>query len=111
MGAKPTPGPWRLDYPDGWGGAFVETTQPVDDGRTALICSLYDRQSAFPPDDDEKESNGRLIAAAPELLEALQGWMRHLDGEPGGPTDTPEYEDALMTKMRAAIAAATGEKA
>lgn len=69
MGAKPTPGPWRLDYPDGWGGAFVETTQPVDDGRTALICSLYDRQSAFPPDDDEKESNGRLIAAAPMMYE------------------------------------------
>jgi hypothetical protein len=71
MSAQHTPGPWRLDYPDGWGGAFVETIAPVADGRTALICSLYDRQSVFPPDDDEKEANGRLIAAAPAMFDVL----------------------------------------
>lgn len=69
---KHTAGPWRLDYPDAWGEAFVETTRPVSEGRTAVVCRLYDRGSCFPPDDEEREANGRLIAAAPALLAAAR---------------------------------------
>jgi hypothetical protein len=65
---KHTPGPWQADYPDGWGGVFIESACAGH----PLIASLYDRESAFPPDDDERKANARLISAAPELLAELE---------------------------------------
>ena len=48
----------------------------------------------------ETIANARLIAAAPELLEALQTFP--------GFTDDATVGDAWIEKMRAAIARATG---
>lgn len=47
-----------------------------------------------------REANARLIAAAPEMLEALKVALKHLDIESGG------Y--SIQTQVKRAIAKATG---
>jgi hypothetical protein len=93
---KHTPGPWavaeivktaRIDN--------AQMIRPVDHcnyeyGATAIIGTNY--------------ANARLIAAAPELLAALQGLLR-------GIFDGPDEANAamLIAKARDAINKATGE--
>lgn len=60
--------------------------------------------------DDEKEANARLIAAAPDLLEALQAFVSPWDGDS---VEEIESQSGLATSVRieqarAAIAKATG---
>lgn len=55
-----TPGPWLVN-------PFVAR---VDNGLDSPICELLWPTSLR--SEDETEANGRLIAAAPELLEALK---------------------------------------
>lgn len=52
--------------------------------------------------DDEHEANTRLIAAAPELLEALKDMLLEFDGSIGSD------ESPRIAKARAAIDKATG---
>jgi hypothetical protein len=82
MSINHTPGPWQRD----------------DKGRTISsakgpICECF----SGPVGVEECDANERLIAAAPELLSALQGVVRVADRA------TDEFDAA-----RAAIAKATG---
>jgi len=79
---KHTPGPWTV-----WeeGGVYV-------DSPTYLVCSVYGPGPAV-------LANARLIAAAPELLEALKDVMERL-------VDRHEADESAV-KARAAIAKAT----
>ena len=52
---------------------------------------------------DEAGANARLIAAAPELLEALEMLM------PQEPQEADSYDRAMWENARAAIAKATGK--
>ena len=101
MTAKHTPGPWSW-CAVGWeepSGAFdIEAT--TADGRHVIIASRYDWQHRV----EESEANARLIAAAPELLEALRGLRRWM-----GPCGLDEEIDAAMRAADAAIAKATGD--
>ena len=70
MSAAHTPGPWAVSY--SVDGMTVDTAKPVrfnlTTAGTAVVCRV------FPHDDAEHfngEANARLIAAAPDLLEAL----------------------------------------
>jgi hypothetical protein len=85
---KHTPGPWKVTQHDM--GAFIRC--PAD----YIIAGPVDTRRGH-------EANARLIAAAPELLEALREFVEafegcYADGEPA------------MIKAKAAIAKATGEK-
>jgi hypothetical protein len=99
MGAKHTPGPWgELEtessvYLDGCGGwQDIGTTK----GRVLAIAVGY----ACSPRDDA-EANARLIASAPELLEALQSIIDSLaEGF---------ISETCIDAARAAIRKATGE--
>ena len=94
MSAAHTPGPWYLN-PRGW------VVQSTGDIVTRLECSY------------NKEANARLIAAAPELLEALEGaeelaegaikLLRQLDMETGRIA-----AECVLRDARAAIAKAKG---
>jgi len=92
--AAHTPGPWYLN-PRGW------VVQSTGDIVTRIECSY------------NKEANARLIAAAPELLEALEGveelaegaikLLRQLDMETGRIA-----AECVLRNARAAIAKAKG---
>lgn len=59
-------------------------------------------------DEERQEANARLISAAPDLLEALQGLLpAAIDGHEQYGGDGEEYED--VRKARAAIAKALGK--
>ncbi len=88
-----TPGPWYPAYAIGVGG-----TTPISDERNNQIASVDvlawdDRYSST--------ANARLIAAAPDLLEALREIA-----EERGPNELTR--DGIVTLARAAIAKATG---
>lgn len=53
---------------------------------------------------DKAEANARLIAAAPELLEALNYWISFIDGQEG----KSDESDIMVDKARAAIKKARG---
>lgn len=94
--SKPTPGPWSscLNRP---GSSFL-----VRDKENRLVCDMSWHSSSRQhyPLRDESEANARLIAAAPDLLDALLMVSN-------GPHDAEAIADMLPT-VRAAIAKATG---
>ena len=97
-----TPGPWELSYDNGSGRDIVASPDPLP------ICTVKISWVGH----EQYRANARLIAAAPELLEAAQlalmiaeSWIHdQLDG-------TGALDGALMNliPIRAAIAKATGD--
>lgn len=95
METKHTPGPWAYIVPDGY---VVRHPQVYSD--TGPVCNatwLGDRRI------DELRANARLIAAAPELFNALAEIVAAADG------DGWKALDAGFNNARTAIAKATGE--
>jgi hypothetical protein len=89
--AAHTPGPWKVD---------VFTTAILIESRVGCICEMPSDHGQHA---ERRVANARLIAAAPELLEALED----LDwGIGNGASD--ETWDAACAKARAAIAKAKG---
>lgn len=85
--AKHTPGPWRVSYERG-------TTQIRTANNESIMCD-----ETYYPWVPKNDADWHLIAAAPDLLEALEGVVRVAD------RDTTEFNAA-----RAAIAKAKGEQ-
>lgn len=104
MSSKHTPAPWEVSHA-GHGGPsgfvldeyFVLNRAVADD--VAIAAEIIDPATQMP-----SEANARLIAAAPELLEASRMLIYSIDGG----SITPEE---AITAARAAIAKATGEGA
>jgi hypothetical protein len=97
--SKHTPGPWRV------GNSFMESGVFSADGKTIVALThgsarYYRRQEQIA----EQDANARLIAAAPDLLEALMGLRLYVDPMMGG-----EEVDNAIRAANAAIAKATGE--
>lgn len=94
--AKHTPGPWTLT---GSGGQW-ESRLSIRADKWGCVAHIgVDPQ--MPHWDGPQRANARLIAAAPDLLEALVDVMfRHVPFE---------NKSAYAAKARAAIAKATGE--
>jgi hypothetical protein len=96
MSAQHTQGPWSAcdvgDYTD-------------FDGRSRVILGDDMRIAVVHVSCDETSANADLIAAAPELLEALQAVCDEQDGNEGH-ASAEAYD-----KARAAIAKATGGEA
>ena len=88
-----TPGPWRISPAGG-------LIQPANGSPLNCICRGFGRdEEPFP----NWEANSRLIAAAPELLDALQGALpvvKHF---------VKNHDFMLIEQMEAAIAKATGQ--
>jgi hypothetical protein len=103
MEFKHTPGPWIGAGPS-FGDPLPHYTTEIlveeenEDGDNTPICSL-----PFESFDTENEANARLIAAAPDLLDALDTLCNRIELEGATPLDWPAY-----TQARAAIAKAVG---
>lgn len=67
---------------------------------------ICDVSQLGPTQGEVGEANGRLIAAAPDLLEALQELLK----SPAGDYDTTDGYENACKKAEAAIAKATGEQ-
>ncbi len=89
-----TPGPWRSDSP------YVSA--PSGEHRTIVA----DCDQAF--SDDECEANTRLIAAAPELLAALDETVTRFERCLVHAGSDPEFAHEATRDARAAIATARG---
>ena len=94
MSAKFTQGEWSVEYD----GSIVMNGQIVS-GAIGIDGSTQ----------EEKKANSMLIAAAPELLEALQAILENDGGEGSKCFDAIRLFDA-REEARAAIAKATGEQ-
>lgn len=93
--SKHTPGPWTHE-----GQGDITGIEDNGFGRGPVdVCSVYLRTV-----EGRHEANARLIAAAPDLLAALNTWLAQYSAE--------EYEDCPeVVQTRAAIAKATGGEA
>jgi hypothetical protein len=75
LAAQHTPGPWFTDS-DGDGKPFAIVTSTHDSaGPDDDVCEVYGGNC---DDDATREANARLIAAAPDLLAALEAAHRSL---------------------------------
>lgn len=104
-----TPGPWIADNNEGFSSWSIWSRMtPTGHGIPGPQVASVHGDSA------ESDADAQLIAAAPELLEALQGALKALDAIGDEMTVGERYTnagqyllDALMP-ARAAIAKATG---
>ena len=93
---KHTPGPWGRNIKP------ARNYPMIYAGRDTDIAQLVTRDIA----DDEAEANADLIAAAPELLEALREMVEIAELTIGW-LPTPPGADGPIIQARAAIAKAT----
>lgn len=111
MSAGHTPGPWCAEPADMFGDHNIVLGDNADDARAiAAVVSNLRAPS-------EVEANARLIAAAPDLLEACQELIGVIDSVDGEADYSKEEWAALGSaklhaedRIRAAIARATGEQ-
>lgn len=104
---KHTPGPWSVDVNDHQG--FIRGSQPIvrnceegDNGMTIsglMVTGCGSYVEGFPQLSHE---DARLIAAAPELLAALQSVVEWMDAP-----DESGFSDNQLSAARSAIAKAT----
>ena len=103
MSTKHTPGQWTADDNEGYGVLRIWSgMSPTGSGTTPgkLVATVHG-------DSGETDANGQLIAAAPELLNALQRLVKVLEGQI---TSVHAAERASpIAQARAAINKATGE--
>ena len=114
-----TPGPWFTGEPHfGRYGIYSEHTVGggrCKQGRQSICIAHYEGKGGAKAYHDMFKANARLIAAAPELLEALQemvaGDAEAIEEAQALGVPFPEEMLSTFKKARAAIARATGEPA
>jgi hypothetical protein len=95
MSAQHTPGPWT---------SYTGTNSIWADGKRA-ICIVTGARNH---EDQERDANARLIAAAPDLLEALNGVLPYMEAAETEGLVGDEGCHWPVENVRAAIAKATG---
>lgn len=105
-----TPGPWRLHF---WAeNVGISADRPKQrDCETVATVYRGPETASYATDREKADANARLIAAAPDLLEALDGVIGFIDDLAllGGMTANGGAQERLDA-ARAAIAKARGEK-
>lgn len=105
---KFTPGPWH-EHREGFSTVYVEAR--LRDGVIQEVAACGPTEAGS----EQQAANARLIAAAPELLEALQGYMAAVDGMNQAMNDGINIHGAMSALVgyecmaHAAIAKALGK--
>jgi hypothetical protein len=101
------PGPWELDSAKDGDLRYQIVNGQVPKGINGdfgyPVCDTMNRHHCIAPEEDE--ANARLIAAAPELLEALEAIFEGAEYQRG---TTYELSTRLLEKAQLAIAKAKG---
>lgn len=107
--SKHTPGPWKARMQYSRGGRELGWMVEHSNGRIGWASLAYaDTNEEAPVADPVNAANARLIAAAPDLLEALRKCDEAMTWETGGePLDTMLI--AARDAARAALAKTQGE--
>ncbi len=92
-----TPGPWAIEYD---GPSLPIITAPAATSARKIMTDVIAHAKG-----DNAEANARLIAAAPELLEALEVALIYLEHAGDGAVRYPE-DDKAEQQARAALAKA-----
>jgi hypothetical protein len=109
MSAKHTPGPWKLNTAR-MGDKLLDWHIAADPHGSSLPVCLSDKYSEF-RNAEQEIANAHLIAAAPELLEALKDAVSMLDDLKF--RSDADQEGAVTEQIReanSAIAKATGDQ-
>jgi len=72
---KHTPGPWKNHGEAVWSEHKSVSGKETRGTRTNHVCAVSSRLKM---PDAEREANARLIAAAPDLLVALEAWHKFM---------------------------------
>lgn len=88
--------PWSVSHEDDHDATWAPVTS--ESGRTLAIVVNDDTKRPMRFHEDEMHANARLIAAAPELLEFAEEWLRIQGSD----------ENYMTAKAKKAIAKATG---
>lgn len=113
--SKHTPGPWLYTPSDEWrtnGGEFAQWGEfKISAGSGDVMAPNYYRVGSVSNvnNSDENEANARLIAAAPELLQALQKMVREFGYDVVHPNGLVHDEHDAIQSAMLAIAKAGGE--
>lgn len=104
METKHTPGPWTVVK----NGNSKSLVRYSDGENVTYVAQCNDMQ--FCPEHGTVEANARLIAAAPELLAALENLFEHcaMMHKHWGEASNAKEAEAAIQAGRAAIAKATG---
>jgi hypothetical protein len=109
MSAAHTPGPWSSKHRQGADGMYrTEVFSDLHGG--IATCDWTPKHCGDGVTGTYREANARLIAVAPELLDALQA-MTEIAEWTIRFSPIPEGADGPIIKARAAIAKATGKAA
>lgn len=102
---KHTPGPWRIVISPN-ARRRVEIEADLYPGRADTLAVVFDVENRFDAQDENRIANAHLIAAAPDLLEALKAiYEVLLNPDPWDREHVVEFNRAAE-KVRAAIAKA-----
>lgn len=98
-----TPGPWKA-FNASWSETFI--TAPGFDHAICCLDINHATEESQESDSEQMAANARLIAAAPELLEALQEMLHIMEQH----EQLSGCECSIGDEARSAIAKATGNE-
>jgi hypothetical protein len=118
MSAKHTPGPWAYYGGERWVGSATEKSllycadvHADAPGYRGNVCDIQSADHISGITRAEAAANARLIAAAPDLLEALYAVLDDVEDLDMYPSNAVGREAGAFDLVVAAIAKATGEAA
>ena len=101
---KNTPGPWVRDVSHGADWGWVRDVE----GRMVAVCGIPEGEDSLKHrrnGTDPTEANARLIAAAPDLLEALKKCVHIIGSSADSPENLWRTDDEVNEAYNSALAA------